>query len=208
MTPRGLERAQRVYRVLLRAYPRAFRRAYGDQLAQVFRDWYRDAAGSGRLGPLTRFWWHTLRDLVGSALAERWAVVREEGTMRGFGRSVEALTVLGASAFGWLCLHTDETGVLACSVLLLGGAFGLARPRQAWRAALLLGLAAPAAQALAHLCAWPMPFPHGPLPDPHDWTDVVAACLALVFSSVGAAIGAALGWGFRRARDQGPPLAG
>jgi hypothetical protein len=114
------------------------------------------------------------------------------------------MSVLGAVAFGWLCLHTDETGILACSVMLLGGLLGLVRPRQAWLAALLLGLASPGTEVLAHLFRWPVPFPHGPIPGAQDWSDVAGASLALLFSTVGAAAGAACGWAISQGRDDHP----
>jgi len=115
---------------------------------------------------------------------------------------VGLLTALGAAAFGWLCLHTDETGVLAMSALLLAGALGLARPRGAWRAA-LIGLAAPGMQLLAHFLGWRSPTPSGPLPNPRDWSDIVGPCLALLFSMAGAAAGALAGRTLSRLR-QGP----
>ena len=40
---RRRRRAQRVYRVLVRLYPAAHRRAFGEQMVQMFGDHYRDA---------------------------------------------------------------------------------------------------------------------------------------------------------------------
>ena len=58
----------RLYSWLLLAYPLEFRRAFGDQMVQVFRDCYRAEAGSGSLAG---FWFRTLVDLVITAAKER-----------------------------------------------------------------------------------------------------------------------------------------
>ncbi len=64
-----------IYNLLLYAYPVPFRREYGQQMAQLFRDEARDTLqGSGRAG-LFGLWFHVLYDLVKSALAEHlWEV--------------------------------------------------------------------------------------------------------------------------------------
>ena len=60
-----------VYRVLLVAYPEAFRREYGAHMIQVFRDCAREMQQTeGAIG-LWRYWLSTLGDLVISAAAER-----------------------------------------------------------------------------------------------------------------------------------------
>lgn len=58
----------RLYGWLLLAYPPEFRRTFGDQMLQVFRDCYRAEASSGSLAS---FWWRTLLDLVLTAAKER-----------------------------------------------------------------------------------------------------------------------------------------
>jgi hypothetical protein len=188
---RVLRAAERVYRLLLASYPASFRRAWGDQLAEAFRDGSRDAARRDA-GALVWFWLRAIGDLLGSAAAEHWTVGSGKRTIAWGSVVVGSITALGAGAFGWLCLHTDETGVLAMSVFLVAGALGLARPRQAWLAA-LIGLAAPGVQVLAHLGGWRVPTPNGPVPNPRDWSDVVGPCLALLFSTAGALIGALCG---------------
>lgn len=205
--PWAISTAARLYHAALRAYPRAFRRAWGEHLALAFRDGHRDAARAGR-GQLRRYWLSVLRDLLGSAVAERWDALKGGTRMGKRDTTVGLLTILGAVAFCWLCLHTDETGILACSAMLLAGALGLANPRRAWLAALLIGLAAPAAQVLGHLLTWPVPTPHGPLPTPGDWRDVAGACVALVFSGFGAIGGAGVGWLLARANPRGTGLPG
>lgn len=58
--------AERVYRVLLHAYPREFRAAYGREMALAFRDRRREAGASG-----VRFWAETAWDVARSAPALR-----------------------------------------------------------------------------------------------------------------------------------------
>jgi hypothetical protein len=59
----------RVYTALLKAYPKQFRREYGAQMQQLFRDLYRERRG-GRNG-LVLLWISTLSDLVATAVAQR-----------------------------------------------------------------------------------------------------------------------------------------
>lgn len=160
-------------------------------MAQLFGDGCRDAARDG-FGGLVRFWTRAAGDLVRSATAEWWAAVKGGETMGWKGTIVGLLTLLGGAAFGWLCLHTDEAGVLAMSVMLLAFALGQARPRQAWLAA-LIGLGAPFGQALGHRFGWPVPYPNGPVPGPNDWADVAGIGIPLLFSAAGAAAGACCG---------------
>ena len=58
----------RIYGWLLLVYPVEFRRTFGDQMLQVFRDCYRAEAGSGSLPGL---WLRTLVDLALTAPKER-----------------------------------------------------------------------------------------------------------------------------------------
>jgi len=58
----------RFYGLLLFAYPAEFRRQFGLQMLQVFRDCYRAEASDGSL---PRFWLRTLVDLVFTAAKER-----------------------------------------------------------------------------------------------------------------------------------------
>lgn len=60
-----------VFAALLLLYPPRFRRAYGAQMAQTFRDTCRAAAREGGALALARIWRLTLGDVVISALAER-----------------------------------------------------------------------------------------------------------------------------------------
>jgi hypothetical protein len=58
----------RIYAAMLVAYPPEFRREFGDQMLQVFRDCYQAEAS---VGSLPGFWFRTLIDLVVTAAKER-----------------------------------------------------------------------------------------------------------------------------------------
>ncbi len=71
--PGGEDRSisERVYRVLLRAYPEEFRRSYGRQMEQVFRDLCREETRRGGGVGLVRLWVRVGLDLASSAAVER-----------------------------------------------------------------------------------------------------------------------------------------
>src|SRR5438477_10983293 len=88
---RRRRRAKRAYRLLVRLYPAAHRRAFGEQMVQTFGDHYRDAVeahGSSRL----RFWMAVLADTGTSLAIEHAAGLRARGrrrpTRRGLRRPV------------------------------------------------------------------------------------------------------------------------
>lgn len=63
--------SERVYRVLLRAYPEEFRRAYGRQMEQAFWDLCREETRRGGGVGLVRLWVRVGLDLASSAAVER-----------------------------------------------------------------------------------------------------------------------------------------
>jgi hypothetical protein len=73
--PSGRERAvaisERVYRSLLRAYPRELRDEYGDEMARCFRDLCREDLKDGGGVGLAALWARSLPDLLSTALKER-----------------------------------------------------------------------------------------------------------------------------------------
>ena len=76
MNPPLLGASERVYRALLRCYPRSFRATYGADALELFRDRYRaqyDAWGS--LG-IVLLWCRTVPNVVLHGVAERAAVAR------------------------------------------------------------------------------------------------------------------------------------
>jgi serine/threonine protein phosphatase PrpC len=68
--PRQVALAERCYRLLLLAYPAKFRRSYGYEMAQTFRDCCRETLREEGNWGLTRFWGLTLSDLITTSLKE------------------------------------------------------------------------------------------------------------------------------------------
>lgn len=71
-------RSERLYAGLLRAYPRAFRTRYEDEMVLLFADQLRDARAANGAGGVTSTWIRTLLDLISSALGEH---LRKDRTM-------------------------------------------------------------------------------------------------------------------------------
>ena len=55
-----------LYRALIQAYPKEFRKSYGEPVHQAFRDMYRDALQRGYLG-VALLWFHVVPDFLFSA---------------------------------------------------------------------------------------------------------------------------------------------
>ena len=68
--------AEALYRVLLRAYPRAFRERFAEEMALAFRDAARAALEAGGLRRLVALWFRFLFDLLVSVARERVAARR------------------------------------------------------------------------------------------------------------------------------------
>ena len=66
-----MSRSKRVYRVLLLAYPREFRREYGSRMEQAFGDLYREAYERGGRRGITLLWALTISDLARTAVEQR-----------------------------------------------------------------------------------------------------------------------------------------
>jgi putative ABC transport system permease protein len=80
MTSPRLPVAVRVYRLLLRAYPVGFRRAFGDDMVQLFEDKRRDARRRGRTA-VWALWVRTLRDIAVHSGRERMATPLGRGAL-------------------------------------------------------------------------------------------------------------------------------
>ncbi len=63
--------SERVYQTLLFAYPKGFRREYGAQMAQTFRDLYREERRRSGKFRVAGLWVRTLLDLIATATVER-----------------------------------------------------------------------------------------------------------------------------------------
>lgn len=83
----------RLYGLLLLAYPPEFRRDFGHQMLQVFRDCYRAEANNGSL---LSFWLRTLVDLVLTATKERTDSSGREGVF--MNRRTDAMALLASVA--------------------------------------------------------------------------------------------------------------
>jgi len=84
----------RVYKLLLVAYPSAFRREYSDQMQQVFRDCYRDEA---RRNQFAIYWLRTLLDLALTATKEHSENLRKDHTIMNTLRR-DIVSVVGCAA--------------------------------------------------------------------------------------------------------------
>jgi hypothetical protein len=164
--PRGHDRAvgisQRVYRALLRAYPRQLRAAYGDEMVRCFRDLCREALADGGGVGLAALWVRTLPEVLATALTERSTMVTRHAYRAAVGVALAAACLLGWMSLGVGVIGADGDpanllygGVLAVGILgaILAHfrAQGMARALVAMALgqalvaaiALLLGLGAP-----------------------------------------------------------------
>jgi peptide/nickel transport system permease protein len=83
-----LARHAGLYRRLLFLYPRRFRREYGGDMVQVFRDRFRDQEGAAAPGGVAAFWLWAAGDLLRTAPRERVrSLVEEHATAISGGRS-------------------------------------------------------------------------------------------------------------------------
>lgn len=73
--------SEKIYGVLLRAYPPTHRANYGEAMAQLFRDQCRDAWGESKNFGLLKLWLRVLPDLARTSIMERLAALNERKTM-------------------------------------------------------------------------------------------------------------------------------
>ncbi|MBI2780937.1 MAG: hypothetical protein HYX55_03945 [Chloroflexi bacterium] len=99
-------RSERLYAGLLRAYPRAFRSRYGEEMVVLFGDQLRDARAANGAGGVTTTWFRTLIDLASSAVGEH---LRKDRTM-----ATSLATFEPTRSMRWLGLF----GVVGCVLLL------------------------------------------------------------------------------------------
>ncbi len=108
-------RAFSCYRLLLLAYPRSFRRKYGDEMARLFEDRYEQ--GHRNVSLAVGLWIGTLADVGRNAFLERVTFVGEARPreLAGAGSAAGASTLAGAAAYACICC------VLPASFALAGG---------------------------------------------------------------------------------------
>jgi hypothetical protein len=91
--PARRNNAMQIYRMLLFAYPRAFRCRYGEEMAQMFAACCTEARVRGR-SEVARLWLHTCADLLISA-AREWAQVASAPAARAPLRLVLTVLLVG-----------------------------------------------------------------------------------------------------------------
>jgi hypothetical protein len=85
--------AKRLFQIMLLAYPREFRLAYGMEMTQVFRDCYRDIQSDGFTSGIA-FWLRMILDVIRTAPLERWeALGRRYKLMKNLKSNVIGLVV-------------------------------------------------------------------------------------------------------------------
>src|SRR3989454_9145599 len=163
--------AERIYRVLLRAYPSDFRAEYGREMVLLFRDQCRESDVR-----TVGFWARVLCDVAWSAPALRMEAWRENTRTMGVIMKLAAVVTVLVGVLGILNAGVDAgaafTGTIGgmhalslvlgvfASVLLLAAGAAILRPtergRQAARLALLASLVMIVAARLMH--PWMSPF--------------------------------------------------
>jgi hypothetical protein len=145
---------ERVYRSLLRAYPREFRDEYGDEMARDFRDLCRDARDDESGQGLAMLWVRTLPELVWTALGERRATWARKAYRTALGLAIATALFLGwvNLAVGVIGSEDNPANLMYWGVLAIGTVGALIarfRPRGMARALFATALA----QALVPMIA-------------------------------------------------------
>ncbi|HEY4415973.1 MAG TPA: hypothetical protein VGO57_09795 [Verrucomicrobiae bacterium] len=89
--------SERVYRILLRAYPHRHRTEYGDMMEQFFCDQCRDSWNQSQNFGLLKLWLRVLPDLVNTSFKERMAALNERKSMN---EKLAGLATFGSSPKG------------------------------------------------------------------------------------------------------------
>lgn len=112
--------SQKLFRLLLLAYPREFRHDYGPQMTQLFRDCYREQTKQSAAG-LWLVWLHTVSDLFVSAPREHLERLRRENSaMTNLQRTALALgTCLAIIVIAFLLLSYGRSHEVP-SILFFG----------------------------------------------------------------------------------------
>lgn len=76
----GMRTSERIYRMLLHAYPSGYRRQYGPLMAQAFRDLAREAYRHPGVAHLVKLWMNTLTDVATTAAVEHVDVLLNRAT--------------------------------------------------------------------------------------------------------------------------------
>jgi hypothetical protein len=116
-----MSKAEKLFRVLLLAYPREFRSDYEREMLMVFRDCYRVEEDRGKLVGIYRLWWRLIFDVVQSASKEHFEKFEKENFLMKNLRS-DAIALIGCVsiivvAFGLLAYGRKHE---VSSILVLG----------------------------------------------------------------------------------------
>jgi hypothetical protein len=113
--------SKQLFQLLLFAYPREFRLAYGPEMTQVFCDCYRDSNSRGLITSL-EFWLRVILDVIQTAPLERWDTLGKGETMKNVKRdALGLLACLAIAVVAFLLLgygRKHEVG----SILMIGHA--------------------------------------------------------------------------------------
>lgn len=182
--------AARLHAWLLIAYPREFRRRFGVEMTQVFKDAAREAAHERGNAAVVSVFSRCFFDHAVSATAQRLSggiAMTNTGWMK-----LAALTLFAlasAIAIGWVDTHEEDVQMSVLLMLLSTGALSFFAPRATILWILLVGLAVPAAHALA--ARWGVKIPY-----PVD--SFASTFLALIPATIGGVVGASVRLAVRR----------
>ncbi|MFZ0546748.1 MAG: hypothetical protein WAM60_14980 [Candidatus Promineifilaceae bacterium] len=169
---------EKIYRLMLNAYPADFRQQYEPYLVQHFNDCYKLARQEAGFQIQLRFWIGITTDLLQTAVMERIDEMRK--THWWFWLIVSFLGL----GIGYIDYTAEEVQATLLFLLPTAFIFGFLEPRKAWFSALIIGLSIPVVHVIGHVL--------NIIPPYHDY--VIASLLALAPSFIAAYSGAVLRW--------------
>ena len=117
--PPGPDAAERLYALLLRAYPAGFRERFGAEMRQHFRDRRRDAAERGE--GAARFWLELAADFVRALPAQHLAALAER-------RRAAAVPTPGTPSLERAMIFRKLVGAVLVAVALVHVGIDVAHP--------------------------------------------------------------------------------
>ena len=115
--PKMLAVSDRIYRIILCLYPKAHRREFGGQMAQLFRDQCRDAWKIGRHAGLLKLWLRTLPDFGKTCLMEQ--ISRIERNIMKYLNAKNTPTILLITSLVLAMLSFSHFGMQAHDIFML-----------------------------------------------------------------------------------------
>ena len=117
--PKSVALSERIYRKMLRLYPEAHRREFGEPMAQLFRDQCRDAWGDGSYGGLAKLWLNTLPDLGKTSLVEQLNKLETNNIMKYLNAKSTPTVLLIAGLFLALMTFSHFVGMQSHAAFML-----------------------------------------------------------------------------------------